>query len=123
MAKPMHKIILSDVNHTEKSLTQAILQVSQFLGMYDAELARILGLRCGDIGDFYKANKTLQANSNEWLMAEKYIAIYQGLFVKFQGNDVKINNWLRRNSRRLKGVPLYLMVDEKRLDDVLNVLN
>jgi hypothetical protein len=54
----VHEIKLQDL-HDENSLTQAVLPICQMLGMYQAKLARVLGLQCGDIGDFAAAKSTL----------------------------------------------------------------
>jgi len=118
----MHSIKLSEVNHSEKSLTQAVLQVTQMLGIYHAELARILHVQCADIGALSNAEKTISKNTTQWHQAEKYIKLYEGLYILFNGDEPLINNWLRKNNKSLKSVPLYLMVDELRIDDVLNAL-
>ena len=118
----MHLIKLSDVNGSEKSLTQAVLQVTQMLGVYHAELARILHLQCSDIGDLSNAEKFISINSVSWVQAEKYIKLYESLYGLFDGDEPLMNNWLRKKNKTLNAVPLYLMVDELRIDDVLEVL-
>lgn len=118
----MHQIKLLDVNQSEKKLTQAVLQITQMLGIYHAELARILHLQCADIGALNHANKFLARKSVAWVQAEKYIQLFECLYAFTNGNDVLMNNWLRKKNRSLLGIPLYLMVDELRIDDVLEVL-
>lgn len=118
----MHLIKLSDVNHSEKTLTQAVLQVTQMLGIYHAELARILHLQCSDIGDLANAENFILTGSVSWLEAEKYIKLYEYLFVLLDGDEALMNNWLRKKNRTLNALPLYLMVDELKIDDVLEVL-
>jgi len=115
----MHLIKLSDVNHSPVSLTQAVLQVSQMLGLYHAELASILKIQCADVGDLANARRMLDVDSVAWQQAEKLILIFQGLFKKFSGNEALMCNWLRKQNASLDGVPLYLMVDEGRVGDVL----
>jgi len=117
----MHIIKLSDVSHSEKALTQAVLQITQMLGIYHAELARILHLQCADIGELSNANNVISKNSAPWFEAEKYIEIYENLYLSHDGNEALINNWLRKENKKLQAIPLYLMVDELRIDDVLNV--
>jgi hypothetical protein len=118
----MHLIKLSDVCHCEKKLTQAVLQITQMLGIYHAELARILHLQCADIGALNNLNKNLVKKSEAWLQAEKYIELFERLYVLKKGDEPLINNWLRKKNKNLQAVPLYLMVDELRIDDVLHVL-
>ena len=118
----MHLIKLSDVNHSEKSLTQAVLQVTQMLGIYHAELARILHLKCADIGELSNVGNVISINSTAWIQAQKYIELYENLYYLYEGNEALINNWLRKKNNILQAIPLYLMVDDLRIDDVLKVL-
>ncbi len=118
----MHQIKLSDVKSSEKLLTQAVLQITQMLGVYHAELARILYLRCVDIAELSNANKVLEKKSEAWLQAEKFVALFECLYDFANGNEVLMNNWLRKNNEKLQAIPLYVMVDEKRIDDVVDVL-
>lgn len=115
----MHLIELSDVNHSSTFLTQAVLQVTQMLGLYYAELASILKLQCVDVGDLANAKYTLEKNSVAWQNAEKMVLIFEALFKKFNGNEAFMCNWLRKQNSALNGVPLYLMVDEGVIDKVL----
>ena len=118
----MHIIKLSDVSHSEKALTQAVLQITQMLGIYHAELARILHLQCADIGELSNANNVISKNSVSWVEAEKYIELYEYLYLSHNGNEALINNWLRKENKKLQTAPLYLMVDELRIDDVIDVV-
>ena len=118
----MHTIKLSDVNGSEKKLTQAVLQITQMLGLYHAELARILGLKCADIGELSNANAVILKYSESWMLAEKYIQLYERLYVFNNGDEALMNNWLRKKNKKLQAVPLYLMVDELQLESVLGAL-
>ncbi len=118
----MHLIKLADVNHSEKTLTQAVLQITQMLGIYHAELARILRVQCADIGQLANVERVIKKNTQAWIQAEKYIALYESLYGACEGSEVLMNNWLRKNNQVLNAVPLYAMVDELRIDDVLAVL-
>ena len=118
----MHQIKLSNVNQSESALTQAVLQVSQMLGLFHAELASILKLQCGDVGELASAKKTLNVNSIASQKAEKLILIFEKLYVKFQGDEALMCNWLRRKNSELDGAPLYLMVDDGLIDNCLEYL-
>lgn len=119
----MHQIELSEVNNNEMKLTQAVLQVAVLLGIYHAELARILGLQCSDIGELYRSGQYIKKDTRAWLCAEQLIKIYEILYVKFSANETKIHNWLRKENKVLAGAPLYLMVDNKKLKEVLFCVN
>jgi len=118
----MHRIKLSEVNHNASLLTQSVLQASQMLGLYHAELARVLRLQCADIGDLANAKSVLTINTVAWIQAEKFIMLFEGLYVKFQGNEALMCNWLRKQNSLLQGVPLYLIVDDGRIDECLSVI-
>ncbi len=115
----MHLIQLDKLNN-ERQLTQAVLQITQMLGMYQAELARVLGLQCRDIGDFASANKVLPTGSPEWEKARQFVTLYERLYQYCAGDAVAMYHWLRVTHPDLAGVPMLLMVDEGCLEDVLN---
>ncbi len=119
----MHLICLKDVIRSEKKLTQAVLQITQMLGVYHAELARILRLQCADIGDLANAKKTIAAESEAWPPAIKYVEIFERLYYQCNGDEAKMNNWLRKPNKNLQAAPLYLMVDELKIEAVLKSLD
>jgi len=118
----MHLIKLADVSHAPTSLTPAVLQVAHMLGLYRAELARILKLQCADVGELANAQQLLEVDSIAWQQAEKFISVFESLHLKFQGNEALICNWLRKRNTELDGVPLYLMVDDGLIDNCLSYL-
>lgn len=56
-----HKISPSDSNN--KSITQSVLQASDMLALYHAELARILHLHCSDIGNLASGKELIEKDS------------------------------------------------------------
>jgi len=119
----MHLIKVAQVRGSEKKLTQAVLQITQMLGIYNAELARILHLKCADIGAFSTVHKNIQVNTAAWAWAIKYVEMYEGLYYLCAGNEIKMHNWLRKKHKHLQAIPLYLMVDEQKINQVIDVLN
>ena len=115
----MHRIKLSDVNHSATKLTQAVLQVTDMLGLYRAELARILVLQCSDVGDLYCTGNYIQKGSRSWQYAESLIKVYEILYEKFSANEAMIYHWLRKENKALAGAPLYIMVDQQKIEEVL----
>lgn len=114
----MHEIRINDLKDA-RQLTQAVLQIMQMLGMYQAELARILGLQCGDIGAMASAGRVLPEGSKEWVKAGRFVTCYEHLYQHCAGDAVAIYHWLRARHHQLGGVPLLLMVDDGRMDDVI----
>jgi hypothetical protein len=89
------------------------------LGLYQAELARILGITCSDIGELANAKRFLVPHSEPWRQAILFIRLYNLLYDSFCGDEIGIYHWLRAENNNLDGKPLYLMVDQGRLETVL----
>lgn len=116
----MHKIVtpITDARH----LTQAVLQIISLLGMYQAELARILGMQCSDIGEMASAKKVIQINSHAWHQASMFVRFYNRLYDRFDGDEAMMCHWLRRYEHNLSGSPFYLIVDEHKLAQVVSYM-
>lgn len=118
----MHLITLAEVNQNEKRLSQAVIQITQLLGIYHAELARILCLNCADIGDIAEGRIFLARNTRQWTQAEKFVLFFELLYRQCEGDEIAMCHWLRRHHGQLRGAPLYVMVDEGRIEDVLELM-
>ena len=116
----MHKITTPICS--SRQLTQAVLQVITFLGMYQAELARILGLQCADIGDMASAKQFIEIDSEAGKKARLLVRLYNLLYDRFSGDEALMCHWLRRHDDDLSGAPFYLIVDEHKLDAVITFL-
>jgi hypothetical protein len=114
----VHEIKLNALQDA-RQLTQAVLQITQMLGMYQAELARVLGLQCSDIGAMAAANRVLSPAMPEWQRAQQFVSLYERLYQHFAGDAVAMYHWLRAKQAPLAASPLLLMVDEGRLDEVV----
>jgi hypothetical protein len=94
-----------------RRLTQAVLQIVDMLGLYQAELARILLLKCGDIGRLAAARQSLEPATPAWKQALLLVRCYRALYVIKDGDGVA-----------MRGVPHLLIVDDGRLADVVTFL-
>ncbi len=83
--------------------------------MYHAELARILGQQCGDIGELASGQCCIQKHSEAWHQAELFIEMYQQLYDYFKGDGVAMYHWMRADNRQLNGTPHFLIVDHGKL--------
>lgn len=90
--------------------------------MYQAELARILGLQCTDIGRMASVQQFLIIHSKSWQNAVLFIRLYQRLFQKYDGDQALMIHWLRAEQSGLGSSPLLLMVDHGQLERILNNL-
>ncbi|MCW8855366.1 MAG: hypothetical protein OQK76_05535 [Gammaproteobacteria bacterium] len=116
----MHKITLP--LESPQHLTQAVLQVITLLGMYQAELARILGLQCADIGAMASAQKVIDINSEAGERAVLLVKFFNLLYDRCLGDEVKMCHWLRRYDKDLSASPFYLIVDEHKLENIITFL-
>ena len=100
---------------SERKLSQSVIQVIELLGMYNAELARILGQQCGDIGELTSGQRCIKQDTEAWQQAELFIETYNLLFDYFDGDSVAMYHWMRAENKYLAGTPHFLIVDENKL--------
>lgn len=113
---------IDDVADDPRRLTQSVLQITALLGLYQAELARILCIKCGDVGQLASGRRCLEPGSEPWRQARRLVRLYQALYARQDGNGAAMCHWLRVPQPVLGGVPHLLMVDDGRLADVLHYL-
>ena len=100
---------------SERKLSQSVIQVIELLSMYDAELARILGQQCGDIGELTSGQRCIKQGTEAWHQAVLLIETYNLLFDYFDGDSVAMYHWMRADNKYLSGTPHFLIVDENKL--------
>ena len=83
------------------------------LGMLQAELARVLHVNCGDIGQLSSGRRLIEAGGLSWTQARLFVRFYQGLYARMNGDGVAMRHWLRVENATLAGVPHLLFVEEK----------
>lgn len=108
----------NNIKYTPKSLTPKVLQVSDALGLYGAEVARVLHLKCADINAMASTKKLLNQGEVAWHYAILFVELYQNLYLLKNGDDVSIYHWFRINNPSLGGTPLMLIVDHDKLIEV-----
>lgn len=94
--------------------------------MYHAELARILGQQCGDIGELSSGKRCITKDSEAWHQAVLFIDMYHQLYDAFNGDSIAMYHWMRADNKQLHGTPHFLIVDEdklKRVHDYLRKTN
>ena len=90
--------------------------------MYNAELARILELKCDDIGLINSAQLLLEPGTKAYQNAILFIKMYQALFDKFNGNAIAMYRWLHRKQKSLDNSPHLLIVDEHKIALIVDYL-
>ncbi len=107
------------LDYTVKELTCSVLQAAQMLTILNAELARILNVQCQDIGHLLDAKSYIEENSEQMSSAVEFIHFYNLLHDYFMGDAVEMRHWLRVKNKRLKGIPLFIIIDEHRINDMI----
>jgi hypothetical protein len=113
---------LNNPMENERRLSQSVIQVTEILGMYNAELARILGLQCGDIGELTSGKRCIKQNSEAWQRGALFIETYHQLFDYFEGDGVTMYHWMRAHNKQLDGTPHFLIVDDGKLQIIHDYL-
>ena len=106
-----------------RKITQSFLQAGFCLNMYNAELARILELKCDDIGLINSAQLLLKPGTRSYQQAVLFIKMYQTLFDKFDGNAIAMYRWLHRKQKGLTKSPHLLIVDDYQIEYIVDYLS
>ena len=113
---------IENATENERSLSQSVIQVIELLGMYHAELARILGQQCGDVGELTSGRRCIQRDSEAWSQANLLVKTYNLLFDYFNGDSVAMYHWMRAHNKELQGTPHFLIVDAGKLQIIHDYL-
>lgn len=103
-------------------LTQSVIQITEMLGMYRAELARVLHIKCEDVGRLADERQNLEPETESWEQAILFVRLYEMLYEYCEGEEAAMHHWLRANNQGLAGEPLLLIVDNNKLQVVLKYL-
>jgi len=103
-------------------LIASINHATDILGLYRAELARILGLNCPDVSDSKNLELLFESNSTVRSQAELFAHFFQLLEALFQNDTVSMINWFRKDNIDLGTTPFLTIVDHGCLSDVVDRL-
>lgn len=106
---------INNATQNERKLSQSVIQIIELLGMYHAELARILGQQCSDIGELTSGQSCISRNTDAWHQAKLFVNTYNLLFDSLAGDGVAMYHWMRAYNKELGGTPHFLIVDEDKL--------
>lgn len=115
-------IEIDRVEKDPRRLSQAVMQVTAMLGLYHAELARILHTDCPDIGQLASGRQCLQPGTTAWSQACLLVRCYRALYRQHAGDGAAMIHWLHVHQPALGGIPHRLLVDEQRLAVVVKWL-
>jgi len=103
-------------------LSRDIVQIMQMLQLYQAEVARILGLNCGDVASLARAQTLLVKDTPAWQRACLLVRCYRALYARYRGDSIVMYHWLHRDLPELGATPHRLLVDEHALEAVVACL-
>jgi hypothetical protein len=101
---------------SDRKFSQSLVQITELLGMYHAELARILGQQCGDIGELASGKRCLDQSTEAGQRGVLFIHTYNLLFEYFNGDGTAMYHWMRAHNKHLNGTPHFLIVDDAKLE-------
>lgn len=114
---------IADPQGDPRKLSQAVIQITELLGLFQAEMARVLHLQCGDIGQLSNGQSCLQPDTKAWEQALLFVKFYHLLYTKFNGDGVAMRHWLRVEHETLAATPHQLIIDDDHLLKVIEHLN
>jgi hypothetical protein len=115
-------IEIDQVEDNPRRLSQAVMQVTAMLGLYHAELARILQTDCPGIGQLASGQQCLQQGTTAWRQACLLVRCYRALYRLHAGDGTAMYHWLHVYQPALGGIPHLLLVDEQQLAAVVKWL-
>ena len=81
------------------SLIASINYATDSLGLYRAELARILGLMCSDVGDSLQLDNLLNHNAETSMRAQRFVIFFSRLENLFNHDHIKMVHWFRAENK------------------------
>jgi len=120
---PIFTLLISYMTQkTERKMSQTVLQITSELGFFHAELARILGLKCPDIGQIACGKEFIQTGTQSWQQALLLIEFNHLLEQLMQGDSVKMYQWIRHHHKIFNATPHAMMIDKYRISEVVRHL-
>jgi hypothetical protein len=110
------------VNEKPDKLIAEVNYSADCLLLYRAELGRILGLKCDEVSDSGKLDTLLKSNKTVRQQAERFVLFARLLEEKCTADGSNMLNWFRTDHKQLKTSPFYAIIDERRLEEVIGVL-
>jgi hypothetical protein len=97
------------------TLSRNVVQIMDMLQLYQAEVARILGLQCADVAAVAQARTRLRPHTHAWRQACLLVRCYAALHARYDGDNVAMYHWLHRDLPEFGATPHRLMVDDHAL--------
>jgi hypothetical protein len=92
------------------------------LGLVRAEMGRVLGFKCAEFTALFEGRSVLEPGTDAYRQGVLFVRLYQALYERMAGDSVQMIHWLRRPHKALGNAPFYLIIDEGRLSEVVQLL-
>ena len=92
------------------------------LGLMRAEMGRILGFKCAEFTALFEGRSELEPGTDAYQQGVLFVRFYQALYDRMEGDSVQMVHWQRRPHKALGNSPFYLIIDEGRLAEVVQLL-
>lgn len=102
-------------------LSQSVVQAGELLGLYRAEVARLLGFHCADVSALYEGRLLLLPGGRAWESGVLFVRLYQALHDRMAGDGPRMVHWLRADHPALGSSPFLSMVDGGGLERVVRL--
>ncbi len=67
-------------------------QITDMLDTYQAKMAHVLHVKCGDIGQLASGKRIIDPDTKAWKQALLFIRFYRVLYEKMKGDGIAIRN-------------------------------
>jgi uncharacterized protein (DUF2384 family) len=92
-------------------LSRATVRAARFLGLPQAELARVIGVSGATLSRVAHGARQLEPGSKPWQLAALFVRLFRSLDAIVGSDDLVARAWLRSPNTALGGVPLELIAE------------
>jgi hypothetical protein len=107
----------------QQTLTSAVLNAADLLGIAQSELADIFGLSAATVSRMGAGTYLLQPARKEWQLGALFVRLFRSLDSITGGRDELSRAWLRAHNRALVGTPAALLRDVESFVRVVQYLD
>lgn len=114
---------LVDPFASSQSLSQAVVEAGDTLGLERADVASIIHFLREETAALYEGRSLIEPGSETWERAKLFVEFYQTLFDAMEGDQARMVRWLHaRNVTLGNEEPLAVLEDPDKLEKLLRLL-
>jgi hypothetical protein len=113
---------LVDPFASSQSLSQAVVEAGDTLGLERADVASIIHFLREETTALYEGRVLIESDSETWERAKRFVEFYQTLFDAMDGDQARMVRWLHaRNAALGNEEPLAVLEDQDKLEKIVQV--